>query len=120
MTRTALLLFLSLALVFGCTALAGDRTLLAEGDYVQASAGNKALAHWKLWHLQNGEYEVVETLAGHAHIVQVFAFDRQFLPSGFSLTIDTTYKVPAAKLPPFPVYPTIISCRYNRDITSTI
>jgi len=57
----------------------------------------------------------VEALAGPSHIVQAFYFDAQFLPSGFSLTIDTRPTIPATERGtlPFAVYPTIISCRYS-------
>jgi hypothetical protein len=113
MTRVASLLLLT-ALLFSRTAPAVDRTLMAEGDCVAQKDPNKPLAHWKLWHLRNGEYEVVETLAGIANIVQVFRFDAQFLPSGFSLRIDWLSKVPAAQRDaPFTYHPTTISCRYG-------
>lgn len=120
MTRM-LPLLLSIALLFSRPTSAADRTLAAEGDYVAQSNPNKPLAHWKVWHLRTGDYEVVETLAGPSrNIVQVFHFDPQFLPNGFSLTIDTRPTIPAAerrKLP-FTIYPTIISCRYSiRDLT---
>lgn len=108
-------LLLIIAMLFSRPANAADRTLAAEGDYVAQSGRHKPLAHWKVWHLRNGDYEVVETLAGPSHIVQVFHFDAQFLPSGFSLTIDTRPTIPTAerrKLQ-FAVYPTIISCRYS-------
>ena len=98
----------------GC-ALAGDRTLAAEGDYVAQKNLNKPLAHWKLWHLRNGEYEVAENLAGPTHVVQVFRFDAQFVPSGFSLTIDSlpVNLSRSGKKPPRAILPTIISCRYE-------
>jgi hypothetical protein len=117
MTRM-LPLLLSIILL-SCPASAADRTLVAEGDYVAQSNPHKPLAHWKVWHLRTGDYEVIETLAGPSrNIVQVFDFDAQFLPSGFSLTIDTRPRIPTTerqKLPfeAFEVYPTIISCRYN-------
>jgi hypothetical protein len=111
--RRASVLLLSVVLLFTSTAHAADRTLAAEGDYVALQDRNKPLAHWKLWHLQNGEYEVVETLAGPSHIVQVFHFDAQFLPSGFSLTIDTFPIRSKRRKRTFMVHPTIISCRYN-------
>jgi len=114
MTRRASLL-LSVTLLFSSTASAADRALVAEGDYVARSNLGKPLAHWKVWHLRNGDYEVVEALAGPSHIVQAFYFDAQFLPSGFSLTIDTRPTIPATERGtlPFAVYPTIISCRYS-------
>jgi hypothetical protein len=114
MTRM-LTLLLSIPLLLSGPIRAADRTLAAEGDYVAQSNLHKPLAHWKVWHLRTGGYEVIETLAGpNQNIVQVFDFDAQFLPNGFSLTIDTRPKIPvAAQKPPFAVYPTIISCRYN-------
>jgi hypothetical protein len=115
MTRMALLLLLT-ALLFTRTAPAADRTLAAEGDYIQGGAGNRALSHWKLWHLRKGGYEVVETMA-RPHVVQVFTFDAEFLPSGFSLTIDPGFKLPAAQRPRFDDR-TIISCQYHvHDLT---
>jgi hypothetical protein len=114
MDRT-LPLLLSIALLFSCPTIAADRTLAAEGDYVALSKPNKPLAHWKLWHLRTGDYEVVEALAGPSrNIVQVFHFDAQFWPSGFSLTIDTRHPLATSERQklPFEVYPTIISCRY--------
>src|ERR1700730_14823271 len=65
MTRL-LPLLLSTALLVSHSAMAADRTLAAEGDYVAQKDRKKSLAHWKLWHLQNGEYEVAENLAGQA------------------------------------------------------
>jgi hypothetical protein len=114
MTRT-LPLLLSIALLLSRPTSAADRTLAAEGDYVAQSDLHKPLAHWKVWHLRAGGYEVVETLAGPSrNIVQVFRFDSQFLPSGFSLTIDTRPTIPnTAQKPPFEIFPTIISCRYD-------
>jgi hypothetical protein len=116
MTRM-LPLLLSIALLFSRPTSAADRTLVAEGDYVAQSNPNKPLAHWKVWHLRTGDYQVVETLAGPSrNIVQIFHFDAQFLPNGFSLTIDTRPTIPDAqrrKLPFALFYPTIISCRYN-------
>jgi hypothetical protein len=113
-------LLLSIALLFSRPTSAADRTLAAEGDYIAQSNPNKPLAHWKVWHLRTGDYEVVETLAGPSrNVVQVFHFDAQFLPNGFSLTIDTRPKEPAAL--PFTVYPTIISCRYSiQDLSCEI
>lgn len=115
MTRM-LPLLLSIALLLSRPANAADRTLAAEGDYVAQSNPHKPLAHWKVWHLRNGDYEIVEALAVPSqNIVQVFRFDAQFLPVGFSLTIDTRHTTPTTqrrKLP-FEVYPTIISCTYG-------
>lgn len=108
-------LLLSIALLFSRPAIAADRTLAAEGDYVAQKDRNKSLAHWKLWHLRNGEYEVVESLVGPTYVVQVFHFDAQFLPNGFSLTIDPGRKRPKAlrSKVPFASPTTIVSCRYD-------
>jgi len=113
----ALPILLSIALLPTATS-AADRTLAAEGDYVAQSNPHKPLAHWKVWHLRNGDFEVKETLAGPSqNIVQVFHFDAHFLPSGFSLTIDTrpTLATTERQKPLFEVYPTIISCRYSGE-----
>jgi hypothetical protein len=113
-------LLFSIAFLLSCPTLAADRTLAAEGDYVSQSNPNKPLAHWKLWRLRNGEYEVQETLAGPTYVMQVFHFDSQFLPNGFSLTIDTERKRPKAlrSKAPWKSYPTIVSCRYTlQDLT---
>ena len=106
---------LAIQLLFSGCALAANRTLAAEGDYVAQKNLNKPLAHWKLWHLRNGDYEVEENLAGPTHVVQVFRFDAQFVPSGFSLTIDSLPVKPgrSGKKPPRAILPTIISCRYT-------
>jgi len=105
--------FLSLVLLFSRPAGAADRTLVAEGDYVALSNPHKSLAHWKVWHLRSGDYEVVETLADPTHIVQVFGFDAGLRPNGFSLTIDTRPTIPKGEKPLFPIYPTVISCQYR-------
>jgi hypothetical protein len=114
MTRL-LPLLLSIALLVSRSAIAADRTLAAEGDYVAQKDRKKSLAHWKLWHLHSGEYEVAETLVGPTYVVQVFRFDAQFVPDGFSLTIDTDRKRPKAlrSKAPFTSHPTIVSCRYG-------
>ena len=114
MTRL-LPLLLSIALLFSHSSIAADRILAAEGDYIAQKDRNKSLAHWKLWHLQSGGYEVVEALAGAFYIVQVFHFDSHFVPDGFSLTIDTDRNIPKALRAkrPFASHPTIVSCRYG-------
>jgi hypothetical protein len=114
MTRL-LPLLLFIALLLSRPAIAADRTLAAEGDYVGQKDRNKSLAHWKLWHLNSGEYEVAETLAGPTYVVQVFRFDSQFVPDGFSLTIDPDRKLPKAlrSKAPFTSHPTTVSCRYG-------
>jgi len=82
-------LLLSFALVLVRSAAAQDRTLMAEGDdAAQRKEGEKVLAHWKLWHLQNGEYEAVEPTTRNALITQTFRFDAQFMPIGFALKFD--------------------------------
>jgi hypothetical protein len=73
---------LSLAFVFFQGAIAADRILVAEGDYVaQTKDGSKPQSHWKLWRLENGEYEAVDTSTKNSSSVQIFRFDAQFLPS---------------------------------------
>jgi hypothetical protein len=100
------------ALVSGQTLLAADRTLAAEGDYIaQTKTGDKPLAHWQLWHLSNGDYEVVDTSVKKASSVQIFRFDSQFLPIGY------TKKFGSVSIPQLPNSPTFpghtISCQYG-------
>jgi hypothetical protein len=74
-------------------------------------AGDKPLAHWQLWHLSNGDYEVVDTSVKNASSVQIFRFDSQFLPIGY------TKKFGPISKPEIPNFPTIpgqtISCQYE-------
>jgi hypothetical protein len=105
-------LLLSFALASSQTLLATDRTLAAEGDYVaQTKTGDKPLSHWQLWRLSNGDYEVVDTSIKNASSVQIFRFDRQFLPIGY------TKKFGPISMPQVPNLPTIsgqtISCQYG-------
>ena len=104
-------LFLSFALVFDQTLLAADRTLAAEGDYIaQTTTGDRPLAHWQLWHLSNGDYEVVDTSVKNASSVQIFRFDHQFLPIGYTKKFGPISK-PVPNLPTIPGW--TISCQYE-------
>jgi len=104
----------SIAFLLSRPTFAADRMLVAEGDYVSHSSPSSPLAHWKLWRLRNGEYEVEEALNGPTYVMQVFRFNSQFLPKGFSLTIDTGRKLPKTlrSKAPWRSYPTIVSCQY--------
>jgi hypothetical protein len=116
MARLASLL-LSIALTSSPALVAADRTLAAEGDYIaRTKTGDKPLSHWQLWHLSNGEYEVVDTSTQNASSVQLFRFDSQFLPIGY------TKKVGPISMPQVPNAPVIsgrtfpgsaISCQYD-------
>jgi hypothetical protein len=91
--------------------------LAAEGDSIaRTKTGDKSLSHWQLWHLSNGEYEVVDTSTNNASSVQIFRFDSQFLPIGYTKKFGTT------SWPQIPNAPTIsgrtipgwtISCQYQ-------
>jgi hypothetical protein len=91
--------------------------LAAEGDCVaRTKTGDKPLSHWQLWHLSNGEYEVIDTSVKNASAVQIFRFDSQFLPIGY------TKKFGPTSLPQVPNVPAIsgrafpgqtISCQYG-------
>jgi hypothetical protein len=98
---------LSLALLFSATAHGADRLLVAEGDYVtQKSDGVKPLAHWKLWHLGNGEYEVSESsTTTNAPITQIFHFDAKFVPTGYSLILAKNLTAGSG--------PMSVSCKYG-------
>jgi hypothetical protein len=81
-------LLLGFALCFSQTATHTDRTLVSEGDYAwETGNGTRAIAHWKLWHLGSGEYEVIESFVRKPLVMQTFRFDAQFLPTGYSLAI---------------------------------
>jgi hypothetical protein len=98
--------------------IAADRTLAAEGDCVaRTKTGDKPLSHWQLWHLSNGEYEVVDTSAKNASSVQIFRFDSQFLPIGYTKKFGPTSwpqvpNVPAMSGRTIPGH--TISCQYGR------
>jgi hypothetical protein len=83
-------LLLVLGLVAGVSQMAAqDRTLIAEGDYVaQSENGSKPVAHWKLSRLTSGDYEVTESFVHNPYVTQIFRFDAQFLPIGYSLAIN--------------------------------
>ena len=82
--------------------------LIAEGDYVaRGKNGPKRLAHWRLWRLDNGSYEVRETPGNSSLIVQTFRFDAQFFPVGYSLNIHGFPKRPGS---PGSMN---VSCRYD-------
>ena len=92
---------------------AADRTLAAEGDYVaHTKSGDKPLSHWQLWHLNNGEYEVVDANIKKPSSVQVFRFDAQFLPIGFIKRWEpiTTHNPNLPKISGW-----TISCQYGID-----
>ncbi|MGA8212130.1 MAG: hypothetical protein WB799_00950 [Candidatus Sulfotelmatobacter sp.] len=85
--------------------------MAAEGDYIaRTKTGDKLLSHWQLWRLSSGDYEVVDTSAKNASSVQIFRFDSQFLPIGY------TKKFGPISVP-YPNFPTIpggtISCQYQ-------
>jgi len=111
MARFASLL-LSFALASSHALIAADRTLAAEGDCVaRTKTGDKPLSHWQLWHLSNGEYEVIDASAKNASSIQIFRFDSQFLPIGY------TKKFGPLVMPQVPNVPTFsgqtISCQYG-------
>jgi hypothetical protein len=103
---------LSLAMASGQTLIAADRTLAAEGDYIgQTKAGNKPLSHWQLWHLGNGDYEVVDTSINNASSVQIFRFNSQFLPIGYTKKFGPISVPQAPNSPAIPGW--TISCQYG-------
>jgi hypothetical protein len=61
-------------------------TIVAEGDYVaRGKDGIKPLAHWKIWRLRNGGYEIREAPANDAAVLQIFQFNAHFMPNGYTL-----------------------------------
>ncbi len=89
-----------------------ERTLIADGDYVARNGkGTKTIAKWKLWHLNSGEYEVIESFARNSAVTQTFRFDAKFLPIGHSLGISP----PTLGVATRSGYPSSvnINCSYN-------
>ena len=63
-----------------------ERTLIADAEYVARNGKEtKTIAKWKLWHLNSGGYEVIESFARNSAVTQTFRFDPKFLPIGHSL-----------------------------------
>jgi TonB family protein len=92
---------------------AQDRTLLAEGDYVAlAKSRAKPLSHWKLWRLNNGEYEVTDSSLRNVSAIQTFRFDSKFMPIGFSKKASPR-DLPDSRFPKVPGYE--ISCEYKAE-----
>jgi hypothetical protein len=111
-----LLLLVGLASGLSQIGAAQDRTLLAEGDYVaQSENGSKPVAHWKLSQLTSGEYEVTESFVRNPYVTQIFRFDAQFLPIGYSLAINSR----SGQSPPVQsrpdLHPTSFSCIYKAN-----
>lgn len=108
---------LSLALGLSQTPHGADRTLAAEGDYVaQTKVGDKTLSHWQLWYLSNGDYEVVDTSVKNVSSVQIFRFDHQFLPIGYTKKFGPMSN---AQLPASGTIPgQTISCQYGITVLS--
>jgi len=110
------LLLLALTSGLGQIGAGQDRKLMAEGDYVaQSENGNKPIAHWRLSQLSNAEYEVTESFVNNPVVTQVFRFDAQFLPIGYSIRIDPATGPYARSHPSLPTTPTGFSCVYKGD-----
>jgi hypothetical protein len=87
-----------------------DRTLAAEGDtVVHSKDGNKPAFHWKIWHLSDGSYEVVDVSAQNALAIQTYRFDPQLMPLGYTLQIGQPQGKPAWAQ----ASKTTISCQYE-------
>jgi hypothetical protein len=75
-----------------CLVVAQDRTLVAEGGYVMhTTEGPKRYDDWKLWQEPDGEFSAEVVASAEANpqgptLTQIFRFDQQFLPTGYSLT----------------------------------
>jgi hypothetical protein len=101
----------------GQTARTADRVLAAEGDFVaQTKQGIHPLSHWKLWHLGNGGYEVVDTNLKNASSVQIFQFDAQLMPTGYTKSIGGLPQTLTGQ----PSRGLTISCQYKtRELACT-
>jgi hypothetical protein len=102
---------LGLLLLITPIASAKDRTLVAEGDYIWTKTGDKPLSHWQLWHLSDGNYEVVDTSTKNASSVQIFRFDPQFLPIGYTKKVGPITKPQGSSVRVIPGW--TLSCQYE-------
>jgi len=90
--RASMIRFCSSLILFcafvGAPLLAADRTLLAEGEYVQHTKdGTAPYDHWRLWQESDFTFSAEVESAKLPAFVQTFYFDSKFLPSGYSLTL---------------------------------
>jgi hypothetical protein len=68
--------------------LAANRTLVAEGEYVQRTKdGTVPYDHWRLWQESDSTFSAEVESAKLPAFAQTFYFDSKFLPSGYSLTV---------------------------------
>jgi hypothetical protein len=101
----------------GQTAHTADRVLAAEGDFVaQTKEGIRPLSHWKLWKLDDGGYEVVDQKHHNADSVEIFEFDSQLMPKGFTKKVGGLPQTQTGQ----PSRDVTISCQYKtRELTCT-
>lgn len=110
MNRSLFVKICALIIFYHGVAPAQSRRLLAEGDYVaHAKSGTKPLSHWKLWHLDDGKYEVIDSSVQNPPSIQTFRFDSKFMPSGFSIK-KAPLDIPDSHFPKIPGFE--ISCEY--------
>ena len=109
MKRTGPVVF-ALVLVVLQSAFGSDRKLVAEGDYsAQVQDHIRPLSHWKLWHLSDGGYEVVDS-STNSSSVQRFRFDAHFAPIGYSKEQGPV----VASIPNLPQVPGFsVACEYK-------
>jgi TonB family protein len=113
MNRLIVVKLCGFVLLFYGSVCAQGRTLLAEGDYVAlAKSGAKPLSHWKLWRINNGEYEVIDSSLRNVSAIQTFRFDSKFMPIGFSKKASPR-DLPDSRFPKVPGYE--ISCEYKAE-----
>lgn len=114
MTRLKALSLCILFVLFRQIVCAQERTLLAEGDSVALTAtGAKPLSHWKLWRVDTG-YEVIDSSAGNTFSSQIFRFDSEFMPIGFTKK-DGPPDLPDSRIPK--TAGGMIACEYKTKET---
>jgi hypothetical protein len=101
----------------GQTARTADRVLAAEGDLaLRTNEGVRPLSHWKLWHLSDGGYEVVDQKPQNVSNVEIFYFDAQLMPTGYTKSIGGLPE----SLTGQPSRDVTISCQYKtRELACT-
>jgi hypothetical protein len=109
-----LILLLGFASGLGQIGSAQDRALIAEADYIaQSENSSKPVAHWKLWHLTSGEYEVTESFVKNPYVTQIYRFDVKFLPIGYSIAINPVLGTSAQPRPD--LHSMNLSCVYKAN-----
>ena len=85
------------------------RVLVAEGDSVYRTKQKETpTEHWKLWRLENGDYEVDEDSISRPGVIQIYRFDTHLIPLGFTWKIQNERSTDGKA----PTHSFVLSCQY--------